>query len=151
MGFGSSGGHINCNNYDDSRWRVYADFIYLDEYWCYSIFGSTDLNATNQLVEVIHGSTANGCLASSWTFSWQGNFKGCFTIDGVYGIDVVGGEARETDPLDIDVRDRIIKYRIIGGTWTDWYGTFGNQETECHDAAWYSTTRNSANDFRFHD
>jgi len=134
----------DCPDNPGPRWAIYVDGIAFGYYFCRQSYGSTDPAATSQDAEIIHG-TCNG--ATQWTFKWNGTVKTCETVSGAGGTPSVGAESIGYDPQNVDIRDHRLTYRILGGTWTDWYS--GGEQT-C-TGSYYSVTKNSATDFRFHD
>lgn len=139
----NGGGSQDCATVISSRWAVYVDGRAFTTYFCRAQYGSTDADAADQHVEVIHTS----CDGTQWVFKWNSNVKTCQTVSGAGGLPAVGGESPGDTSGDIDVRDQELRYRILGGTWTAWQAS---DEASCADAA-YGITTFAADDKRYHD
>ena len=109
----------NCPTYVGTRWQLYADGLTFDQYFCrQGAYGSEPNTASNQDIEIIHTS-CNG--ATRWAFFWNGAQKTCQAINGVSGEPNIGGESIGADPQHLDIHYKVLKYRILGGTWAAWH------------------------------
>lgn len=107
----------NCPANLGARWALYVDGFKNTVYFCRQSYGSEPDVASGQVVEIRH-TTCNG--STQWAFSWNSSLKTCQTVNGTRGTPNVGGESIGADPQHIDTRYRALKYRVLGGNWTNW-------------------------------
>jgi hypothetical protein len=118
-----SGAISNCPTNLGDRWLLYVDGRTFTRYFCRVGYGDEPNVAPGQRIEIIHTS----CLGSTrWAFKWNGTLKTCQAINGVAGKPIVGGESLGYDPQHIDIHYTLLKYRVLGGTWTAWVAPNGS-------------------------